>query len=86
VSVLDLELTGKRAVVTGGNRGIRLAAARALVAEGCEVALVARDKEALDAAREALLAAAPGRTGARRGPRRDRPRPRASVPLIDSFR
>ena len=62
---MDLELTGKRAVVTGGNRGIGLAVARALVAEGCDVALVARDKAALDAARESLLtvrAGAPART------------------------
>jgi len=51
---MDLELTGKRAVVTGGNRGIGLAVARALAAEGCDVALVARDKAALDAARESL--------------------------------
>jgi NAD(P)-dependent dehydrogenase (short-subunit alcohol dehydrogenase family) len=58
---MDLELSGKRAVVTGGNRGIGLAVARALVAEGCDVALVARDKAALDAARESL-AAASGRT------------------------
>jgi NAD(P)-dependent dehydrogenase (short-subunit alcohol dehydrogenase family) len=58
---MDLELTGKRAVVTGGNRGIGLAVARALAAEGCDVALVARDKAALDAARESL-AAASGRT------------------------
>jgi NAD(P)-dependent dehydrogenase (short-subunit alcohol dehydrogenase family) len=54
---MDLELTGKRAVVTGGNRGIGLAVARALAAEGCDVALVARDKAALDAARESLAAA-----------------------------
>jgi NAD(P)-dependent dehydrogenase (short-subunit alcohol dehydrogenase family) len=58
---MDLELTGKRAVVTGGNRGIGLAVARALAAEGCDVALVARDKAALDAARESLIATT-GRT------------------------
>jgi NAD(P)-dependent dehydrogenase (short-subunit alcohol dehydrogenase family) len=58
---MDLQLTGKRAVVTGGNRGIGLAVARALAAEGCDVALAARDKAALDAAR-AMLAAAWGHT------------------------
>jgi NAD(P)-dependent dehydrogenase (short-subunit alcohol dehydrogenase family) len=58
---MDLELTGKRAIVTGGSRGIGLAIARALAAEGADVALVARDKNALDAAR-AELAAQSGRT------------------------
>jgi len=58
---MDLELTGKRAIVTGGSRGIGLAVARALATEGCDVALVARDAGALAAAREAV-AAASGRT------------------------
>lgn len=39
---MDLQLTGRRAVVTGGSRGIGLAAADTLAAEGCEVALVSR--------------------------------------------
>lgn len=54
---MDLELTSKRAIVTGGSRGIGLAVARALAAEGCDVALVARDKTVLEAAREAVSAA-----------------------------
>jgi NAD(P)-dependent dehydrogenase (short-subunit alcohol dehydrogenase family) len=47
---VDLQLNGKRAVVTGASRGIGLAVARALVAEGADVALIARDRERLDAA------------------------------------
>jgi NAD(P)-dependent dehydrogenase (short-subunit alcohol dehydrogenase family) len=58
---VDLQLTGKRAVVTGGNRGIGLAVARALVAEGADIALAARDKDALDAASTSLA----GRHGRR---------------------
>lgn len=48
---------GKRAIVTGGSRGIGLAVAKALSAEGAHVALVARDAAQLDAARAAVLAA-----------------------------
>jgi NAD(P)-dependent dehydrogenase (short-subunit alcohol dehydrogenase family) len=44
---MDLELTGRRAVVTGGSRGIGLAVGRALAAEGADVALIARGPDAL---------------------------------------
>lgn len=54
---MDLELMGKRAVVTGGSRGIGLAAAKALSAEGAHVALVARDAAALVGAKAAVLEA-----------------------------
>jgi NAD(P)-dependent dehydrogenase (short-subunit alcohol dehydrogenase family) len=47
---MDLGLTGKRAVVTGASRGIGLAVAQALTAEGADVALVARHRDALEAA------------------------------------
>src|SRR3954452_9024113 len=55
---MDLELTGRRAVVTGGSRGIGLAVGRALAAEGADVALVARTEDVLErpAADVALVA------------------------------
>jgi NAD(P)-dependent dehydrogenase (short-subunit alcohol dehydrogenase family) len=57
---MDLELSGRRALVTGGSRGIGLAVGRALAAEGVDVALVAR--HGADVARAAEeLAAASGR-------------------------
>src|SRR4051794_26146847 len=40
---MDLQLSGKRAIVTGGSRGIGLAVAHRLAGEGASVALVARD-------------------------------------------
>jgi NAD(P)-dependent dehydrogenase (short-subunit alcohol dehydrogenase family) len=45
---MDLQLAGKRALVTGGSRGIGLAVARALALEGADVALAARDQATLD--------------------------------------
>ncbi|WP_328912164.1 MULTISPECIES: SDR family NAD(P)-dependent oxidoreductase [unclassified Streptomyces] len=58
---MDLQLIGRRAVVTGGSRGIGLAVGRALAAEGADVALVARDAEALARAAEEVAAIGAGR-------------------------
>jgi len=41
---MDLGLTGKKAVVTGGSRGIGKAVARRLALEGCDVAICARSE------------------------------------------
>ena len=53
---MDLGLRGKRALITGGSKGIGLAIARALVTEGAAVGLVARDAGTLAAAAEELAA------------------------------
>src|SRR5260221_9422852 len=55
---MDLGLTGKVAVITGSSRGIGLASARALVAEGCRVCLCARGGEQLAEAALEVEAAA----------------------------
>ena len=46
---MDLGLQGKRAIVTGGSRGIGKAIARELAREGVDVAIVARTKADLEA-------------------------------------
>jgi NAD(P)-dependent dehydrogenase (short-subunit alcohol dehydrogenase family) len=53
---MDLFLNGTRAIVTGGSRGIGLAVARGLVAEGAKVALVARDEQRIETAAASLRA------------------------------
>ncbi len=55
---MDLGLTGKVAVVTGGSRGLGLAAAQALIAEGAHVVVCARGVEQLQKAVEQLRASA----------------------------
>jgi NAD(P)-dependent dehydrogenase (short-subunit alcohol dehydrogenase family) len=56
---MELHLTGKTALVTGGSAGNGLACARALVDEGVDVAIVARDAARLEQAAQTLRT--PGR-------------------------
>src|SRR6476660_4902650 len=47
---MDLGFTGSKAVVTGGSKGMGLAIAETLAAEGASVAVMARNRADLDAA------------------------------------
>ena len=55
---MDLGLRGKVAIITGSSRGLGLATARALVAEGCHVSISARGEAALTEAAQALTSSA----------------------------
>jgi 3-oxoacyl-[acyl-carrier protein] reductase len=54
---MDLGFAGSTAVVTGGSKGMGLAIAETLAAEGASVAVMARDQGALDSAVKSLRAA-----------------------------
>ena len=54
---MDLGLSGKVALITGGTSGIGLAIAQRLAAEGCRIAICGRERDKLDKAVATLKAA-----------------------------
>ena len=61
---MEIRLDGRSAVVTGASKGHGFAMARAFAEAGADVALLARGREALAEAREALVPIAKGRIAA----------------------
>ena len=57
---MDLGISGKRVIVTGGSRGIGRATARQFLQEGARVLICARDGAAAQAARDELAAETQG--------------------------
>jgi NAD(P)-dependent dehydrogenase (short-subunit alcohol dehydrogenase family) len=55
---MDLKLNGRKALITGGSKGIGFASALALAKEGVDVALTARDQKTLDEAAAKIRAQA----------------------------
>ena len=55
---MDLQLTDSVALISGSSKGLGLASARSLAAEGCRVVLCARGQAALDEAAAGIAAAA----------------------------
>ena len=56
---MDLQLTGKHVLITGGSKGIGLACALGFLREGARVSLVSRDAANLDKAAQQLAADVP---------------------------
>jgi len=54
LKLMDLELGGKAALVAGSSRGIGLAIAASLLAEGCKVCVTGRDAESLQSTTNSL--------------------------------
>jgi NAD(P)-dependent dehydrogenase (short-subunit alcohol dehydrogenase family) len=59
---VDLKLSGARAIITGGSKGIGFAIASQLLDEGCDIAICARDEVALHQAATLLRERTDGAT------------------------
>lgn len=57
---MQIDLSGRIALITGGSKGLGLASALEMASSGASVAILARDRATLDAAREQITASAPG--------------------------
>jgi NAD(P)-dependent dehydrogenase (short-subunit alcohol dehydrogenase family) len=64
---MNIDLSGRAALITGGSKGIGLGMATRFAASGADVAIVARGREALDAATAGIGRTARGRVVAVRG-------------------
>ena len=58
---MEIDLSGRAAVITGGSKGVGLGVAKRFAASGADVAIVARGREGLDQALAAITAAARGK-------------------------
>lgn len=56
---MEIKLNGRNALITGGSKGLGLAAALEMVASGANVAVAARNKQVLMQARDRIAAHAP---------------------------
>src|SRR6266581_3050050 len=64
---MEISLTGRAAIVTGGSKGIGLAVATRFAASGADVAIVARGRAGLDEAVMAIRKTARGKVLALQG-------------------
>jgi len=64
---MDINLTGRSAIVTGGSKGLGFGIATRFAASGADVLIAARGREALDAAVKSISAGAKGRVAGVQG-------------------